>query len=79
MSLLLLRDTSIILGINLFGQIQKIVFELRRVVKYFIKLQSNQKCIVITKKLVHIFYKLTFSSYHILNIHFNVFWYFFLF
>ena len=38
MSLLLLRDTSIILGINLFGQIQKIVFELRRVVKYFIKL-----------------------------------------
>ena len=38
MSLLLLRDTSIILEINLFGQIQKIVFELRRVVKYFIKL-----------------------------------------
>ena len=38
MSLLLLRDTSIILEINLFGQIQKIVFESRRVVKYFIKL-----------------------------------------
>ena len=38
MSLLLLRDTSIILEINLFGQIQKIVFELRRVVKNFIKL-----------------------------------------
>ena len=38
MSLLLLRDTSIILEINLFGQIQKIVFESRRVGKYFIKL-----------------------------------------